>query len=205
LIDPAAIRWNESGLVPAIAADAATGEVLMLAWMNAEALERTETSGEAWIWSRSRGELWHKGATSGNTLSVVDAGLDCDGDTVLLRVRPAGPACHRGTPSCWDIPTGGATAALDGTLAQRRRQRPAGSYAVKLFDDEALRCKKVGEEATELVHAALRESDARVAEEAADLIFHIAALLHGRGLTLAGALRVLDARHGKAHRGNAPG
>ncbi len=95
------IRWDDRGLAPAVAQDANTGEVLMLAWMNAEALRRTQASGEAWFWSRSRGELWHKGATSGNVLRVVEIRVDCDLDTLLLRVHAAGPACHTGERSCF--------------------------------------------------------------------------------------------------------
>lgn len=188
------VRWNSDGLAPAIIVDAATGEVLLLAWMNAESLARTVESGETWFWSRSREALWHKGATSGNTQAVVTIGVDCDEDTLCIRVTPRGPACHRDTQTCWDVQTGGATAQLDETLRQRNAQRPVGSYAARLFSDENLRIKKVGEEAAEFIHAALTGSDERLAEEAADLIFHAAAVLHARGMSLADAMRVLERR-----------
>ncbi len=188
------VRWNSEGLAPAVVVDAATGEVLMLAWMNAESLARTLETCETWFWSRRRGELWHKGASSGNTQAVVTLGLDCDDDALCIRVRPRGPACHRDTPTCWDVPTGGAAALLDATLRRRKAELPEGSYSTRLLTDENLRIKKVGEEAAEFIHAALTGTDERAAEEAADLLFHVAAVLHARGLSLADALRVLDKR-----------
>lgn len=201
MIDVSRIRWNEAGLCPAVVVHAVTGEALMLGWMNAESLRRTEASGEAWFWSRSRAELWHKGATSGNTLAVESVALDCDDDALLVRAVPSGPTCHRGTPACWDGDTGGILAALDRTMQARRGAE--GSYTARLLADEALRVKKIGEESAELIHAALRRDDAALAEEAADLLYHLAAVLHGRGLSLASALAVLHARHGKPHRGQA--
>ncbi|MEN9787056.1 MAG: hypothetical protein RLZZ299_2320 [Pseudomonadota bacterium] len=196
---PPTLRWGPDGLAPAVVIDAATGEVLTLAYMNEASLARTRESGQTWFWSRSRGELWHKGATSGHTQRVVSLAADCDADAIVVRVVPEGPACHRGTRACWDSDSGGALVALDATLAQRRDALAAGSategsYSAKLLGNENLRMKKIGEEAVELVHAALTGPDARVAEEAADLIFHVAAVLHGRGLSLADALRVLQAR-----------
>jgi phosphoribosyl-ATP pyrophosphohydrolase/phosphoribosyl-AMP cyclohydrolase len=196
---PPTLRWGPDGLAPAVVLDAATGEVLTVAYMSAASLARTRETGETWFWSRSRAELWHKGATSGHTQRVVSLAADCDQDAIVVRVVPNGPACHRGTRGCWDADAGGALVALDATLSARREAlaagaAPEGSYSARLLAQENLRMKKIGEEAVELVHAALTGPDARVAEEAADLIFHAAAVLHARGLSLADALRVLEAR-----------
>ena len=161
---------------PAIVQDAATGRVLMLAWMNEEAERLTRETGEAWFWSRSRAELWHKGATSGNTLGVVELRDDCDGDALLLRVDPSGPACHTGSVSCF-------APELWRTVAGRAASRPDGSYTASLLDrGVAAPARKVGEEAVELTVAALDESDERVIEEAADLVYHLYVLLAARGL-----------------------
>jgi len=166
-------------LKAAIVQDADNGRVLMLAWMNAEAERRTRESGDAWFWSRSRQELWHKGETSGNTLSVVEVRDDCDGDALLVRVRPAGPACHTGSVSCF-------APELWRTIAERAQERPAGSYTTELLDAGVGACaRKVGEEAVELSIAALDESDERVIEEAADLVYHLYVLLAARSLDLA--------------------
>ena len=162
-------------LTPAIVQDAATGRVLMLAWMDAEALRLTRETGEAWFWSRSRGELWHKGATSGNTLAVEELRDDCDGDAILLRVRPAGPACHTGAESCF-------APWLWRRIKKREQERPEGSYVVSLLDDPALAARKVGEEGLEAALAGVGESDERLVEEIADLWFHSYALLAARGL-----------------------
>jgi phosphoribosyl-ATP pyrophosphohydrolase/phosphoribosyl-AMP cyclohydrolase len=196
---PEALRWSADGTIPCVVIDAATGEVLTLAYMNRDSLARTRETGETVFWSRSRGQLWHKGETSGNTQTVVSLAADCDGDAIIARVSPAGPACHRDTRSCWDSHAGGALVQLDDTLASRARalaegSPPEGSYAAKLLGNENLRLKKIGEEAVELVHATLTGPPERVAEEAADLIFHVAAVLHGRGLSLADAMRVLESR-----------
>src|SRR5579871_3980587 len=169
----------EGELRPAIVQDAASGRVLMLAWMDAEAERRTRESGEAWFWSRSREEYWRKGATSGNTLAVEEIREDCDGDAIVVRVRPNGPACHTGSLSCF-------APALWRTIAQRALERPEGSYTAKLLDEGVGACaQKVGEEAVELVRAALSQSDERVVEEAADLVYHLYVLLAARGLDLA--------------------
>jgi len=200
--DPA-IAFDDRGLVPCIVQDWRTGEILTLAYMNAEALERTRATGEMHFWSRSRGELWHKGATSGNTQKLHALRLDCDGDALLALVEPAGPACHTGERTCFhrgDVTT--RPAPPYETLPELQRTIDAraadgdtqASYTAKLLADPALAGAKVEEEAEEVVRAAREESDARVAEEAADVLYHLMVLLRGRGLRLADAERVLDAR-----------
>ena len=169
----------EGDLRAAVVQDAESGRVLMLAWMDAEAERRTRESGEAWFWSRSRQEYWHKGATSGNTMAVEELRDDCDGDALLLRVRPNGPACHTGSLSCF-------APALWRTIADRAQKRPEGSYTTKLLDDGTPACaQKVGEEAVEVVRAALVESDERLVEESADLVYHLYVLLASRGVDVA--------------------
>jgi phosphoribosyl-AMP cyclohydrolase / phosphoribosyl-ATP pyrophosphohydrolase len=166
-------------LRPAIVQDAETGRVLMLAWMDDEAERLTRETGEAWFWSRSRERLWRKGETSGNTLAVEELRDDCDGDALLMRVRPAGPACHTGSLSCF-------APSLWRTIAERAAERPAGSYTTELLEAGLGACaRKVGEEAVELTVAALDESDERVVEEAADLVYHLYVLLAARGLDVA--------------------
>ena len=162
-------------LTPAIVQDAGSGRVLMLAYMNADALERTRETGEAWFWSRSRGELWHKGATSGSTLAVEEIRDDCDGDAILLRVRPAGPACHTGSLSCF-------APWLWRRVAERATERPPGSYVVSLLDDPTQAARKVGEEGVEAALAGAGESDERLVSELADLWFHSYVMLAARGL-----------------------
>ena len=160
----------------AIVQDAATNRVLMLAWMNDEAERLTRETGEAWFWSRSRRELWHKGDTSGNTLAVEELRDDCDGDALLVRVRPNGPACHTNAVSCF-------APWLWRAVAERAKERPEGSYVAGLLDEGVAACaRKVGEEAVEVAVAALGESDERVVEEVADLWFHSYVLLAARGL-----------------------
>ncbi|TMB36238.1 MAG: bifunctional phosphoribosyl-AMP cyclohydrolase/phosphoribosyl-ATP diphosphatase HisIE, partial [Deltaproteobacteria bacterium] len=181
MIRPDELTYDERGLVPCIVQDAATGEVLMLAWQSRDALAQTLTTGKATFWSRSRNELWVKGATSGNTQEVRAARTDCDRDAVLVRVTPAGPACHTGARSCFfealgpDAPeaAGETLARLEQTLAARRTDPPAGSYTAKLYGDDNLRHKKIGEEATELVMASLRGDKTEIASEAADLLYHL--------------------------------
>jgi phosphoribosyl-ATP pyrophosphohydrolase/phosphoribosyl-AMP cyclohydrolase len=178
----------EGELRAAIVQEAASGRVLMLAWMDDEALRRTRESGEAWFWSRSRGEYWHKGATSGSTLAVEELRDDCDGDALLLRVTPAGPACHTGSLSCF-------APALWRTIMQRARERPPGSYTSSLLDDGVPAvARKVGEEAVEVVTAALAEGDERLVSEAADLVYHLYVLLAARGVDLAAVEDELAAR-----------
>ena len=175
-------------LRPAIVQDADDGRVLMLAWMDDEAERRTREQGEAWFWSRSRERLWRKGETSGNTLAVVELRDDCDGDALLVRVRPAGPTCHTGSISCF-------APDLWRTISQRSVDRPAGSYTTELLDAGVGACaRKVGEEAVELAVAALDEPDDRVLEEAADLVYHLYVLLAARGLDVAQLEDVLRAR-----------
>jgi phosphoribosyl-AMP cyclohydrolase / phosphoribosyl-ATP pyrophosphohydrolase len=180
-----------------------TGEVLTLAYMNAEALRRTRETGEIHFFSRSRQELWHKGATSGNTQAVRAIRYDCDGDALVALVAPAGPACHTGERTCFhrgelepDAPFQ-ALPALERTIADRAQSRPAGSYTASLLADPPRAGAKVQEEAEEVVRAAREESDERVAEEAADLIYHLAVLMRGRDLSLADAERVLDGRRAR--------
>jgi phosphoribosyl-ATP pyrophosphohydrolase/phosphoribosyl-AMP cyclohydrolase len=166
----------EGELRAAIVQDAGSGRVLMLAWMDAEAERRTRETGEAWFWSRSRNELWRKGATSGNTLAVEELRDDCDGDALLVRVRANGPACHTGSVSCF-------APWLWRTVAGRALERPEGSYVTSLLDEGvAASARKVGEEGVEVAVAALGESDQRVIEEVADLWFHSYVLLAARGL-----------------------
>jgi len=171
---------TQPDLVPAIVQDAESGRVLMLAWMDVEALRLTRETGEAWFWSRSRQELWRKGATSGNTLAVENWAVeelrdDCDGDAILLRVRPAGPTCHTGAVSCF-------APWLWRRIKERELERPAGSYVVSLLDDPKLAARKVGEEGLEAALAGAAESDERLIEEIADLWFHSYALLAARGV-----------------------
>jgi phosphoribosyl-ATP pyrophosphohydrolase/phosphoribosyl-AMP cyclohydrolase len=194
------VRFDDRGLVPVIVQDWRSGEVLTLAYANAEALERTRATGELHLWSRSRQELWHKGATSGNTQSVRALRLDCDGDAVLALVEPAGPACHTGERTCFhhgelEPPAPHeALPALERTLRARQVERPAGSYTVELLDDPPLVGAKVMEEAEEVARAAREESDGRVDEEAADLLYHLAVLLRSRDRDLAGPAAVLADR-----------
>jgi phosphoribosyl-AMP cyclohydrolase / phosphoribosyl-ATP pyrophosphohydrolase len=172
----------------AIVQDASSGRVLMLAWMNEDAERLTQETGEAWFWSRSRNELWHKGATSGNTLRVVELRDDCDGDALLVRVEPAGPACHTGSTTCF-------APDLWRTIKARAATRPNGSYTAELLaGGVAPSARKVGEEAVELAVAALDESDERVVEEAADLVYHLYVLLAARGLDVTQVEDVLRAR-----------
>jgi phosphoribosyl-ATP pyrophosphohydrolase/phosphoribosyl-AMP cyclohydrolase len=199
-VEDSEIAFDEHGLVPCIVQDWRTGEVLTLAYMNAEALRRTRESGEMHFYSRSRSEQWHKGETSGNTQALKAIRYDCDADALLALVEPAGPACHTGERSCFyrgDTAPGPpfeTLPILERTIAQRDAARPEGSYTAKLLDDPELAGAKVEEEAEEVVRAAREESDERLAEEAADVLYHVAVLLRGRGLTLADAERVIDGR-----------
>ncbi len=202
-IDLDKVKFDERGLVPAVIHDAQTREVLTLAFMNRDSLQRTLETNETWLWSRSRNELWHKGATSGNTQQVVDIKIDCDGDTLVVLVNPSGPACHTGARSCFAGSDEEASFSFSQTLDQlfslivhRQRERPDGSYTTYLFDkglDKIL--KKVGEEATETVVAAKNESDEALVAEASDLIYHLLVLLVARGISLDQIRDELIARH----------
>ena len=189
-IDLDDVKFDDHGLVPAIVQNAATREVLTLAYMNRESLARTIETQETWFWSRSRGELWHKGETSGNTQHVVSLTLDCDADAIVVLVDPSGPACHTGATSCFD--TGSNVTGIGSLLDQlhqliqtRERERPANSYTTYLFDeglDKIL--KKVGEESAETIIAAKNEDGGRLASEVSDLLYHLLVLLVARGVTL---------------------
>lgn len=177
------------GVVPVVAQDATTGRVLMVAWADREALRRTLESGEMWYRSRSRG-LWHKGETSGNVQRVVLLVADCDADTVLALVEPAGPACHTGSPSCF--PAGPVLPSLADLLRQRRDDDPAGSHTARLLGDRNLRLKKLGEETAELVAALAEEDGGRMVEEAADVVYHVLVACLAAGVepeAVLGALR----------------
>ena len=198
------IRYDEKGLVPVVAQDVNTGEILMLAYASEEALAKTVETGEAHYYSRSRGELWRKGATSGNTQKVVEVRLDCDGDALLYRVLPRGPACHTGEDSCFfttvmgpdgeALNLGYTLARLTETIAERHRKMPEGSYTAKLLERGlGYTAQKVGEEAVEVVVAALKGE--RLAEESADLLYHLLVLLEERGVDVGEVAKVLDERH----------
>ena len=184
------VKFDEHGLIPAIVQNAATREVLTLAYMNRESLAKTIETQQTWFWSRSRGELWHKGETSGNTQRVVSLTLDCDADAILVLVDPAGPACHSGATSCFE--TGANTTGIGSVLDQlyeliqsRERERPSNSYTTYLFDeglDKIL--KKLGEESAETIIAAKNEDQGRVVSEVADLMYHLLVLLVARGVSL---------------------
>ncbi len=193
------IAFDERGLVPCVVQDWRTGEVLTLAYMNAEALARTRETNEVHFWSRSRQELWRKGETSGNVLALRGIRYDCDADALLALVEPAGPACHTGERTCFyrgdmDAAPHEALPALDRVLAGRAAERPEGSYTAQLLADPPLIGAKVQEEAEEVARAAREEDDGRVAEEAADVLYHLAVLLRSRGLDLADAEGVLNGR-----------
>lgn len=200
------VRFGEDGLVPCVTQDSRSGEVLTLAWMNAESLRLTLETGEVHFFSRSRQEIWRKGETSGNTQRVVDLRLDCDEDAVLALVDPMGPACHTGERTCFfrrledgaaPGPTAGeALPELERTLAARASERPAGSYTVTLLENSELAAGKVMEEAEEVTRAVREESDERVAEEAADLLYHLAVLMKSREIGFDRAMEVLNGRRG---------
>lgn len=187
-IDPQVVKFDEQGLVPAIVQDARTREVLMLAYMNRDSLARTIETGETWFWSRSRNELWHKGETSGNTQQVVSLTSDCDNDAIVVLVNPAGPACHTGTRSCFDVEDGDFDVVLQNLyelIQSRERDRPSGSYTTYLFDkglDKIL--KKVGEESAETIIAAKNDDRKLFVAEVSDLVYHLLVLLVARGVNL---------------------
>ena len=202
------LRFDASGLLPVVAQDARTGNVLMLAWASREALERTAATGDAYYWSRSRQVLWCKGDTSGHSQRIVELRVDCDGDAVLYRVDQQGPACHTGTPTCFarhvtdagtsvpgDDPGGHLLTRLARIIADRQRERPAGSYTTSLFERGLPTIsQKVGEEAVETIVAAHAESGERLASEAADLLYHLLVLLQVREVPFDAVLAELAKR-----------
>ncbi|MNI41338.1 Phosphoribosyl-ATP pyrophosphatase [compost metagenome] len=221
------IRWNESGLLPAIVQDARSKEVLMFAYMNPESLQLSLESGQTWFWSRSRSELWHKGGTSGNTQAITSIHYDCDSDTLLVKVVPEGPACHTGENTCFyrELPLSAPTVAspaaeaagtdvprtdgerfavlaeLERVIAEREVERPEGAYTTYLFDkgvDKIL--KKVGEEASETIIAAKNKDNAELRLEVSDLIYHLLVLLQERKLPLDEIMDELSARHERPRR-----
>ena len=208
------ITFDDRGLVPVVAQDAGTGEVLMLAWANADALRLTRQTGRAHYWSRSRGALWIKGETSGHVQEVVDVRVDCDADAVLYRVRQTGPACHTGARSCFHRVADGSDgelaeapdprpmlSRLEAIVAERERARPEGSYTTYLFEqgiDKIL--KKVGEEAAETIIAAKNGDNAELRSEAADLLFHLMVLWRAQGLEADEVWGELEHRFGRAPR-----
>jgi phosphoribosyl-AMP cyclohydrolase / phosphoribosyl-ATP pyrophosphohydrolase len=211
------IEFDQRGLAPCVVQDFASGEVLMLAYVSSESLEMTLETGDLHFHSRSRDELWKKGESSGSFMHLRQLRYDCDGDALVAMVDPAGPACHTGQRSCFyrevlgsassrkDAPpapgepfpvTHEALPALERTLRSRAVERPDDSYTVKLLDDHALIGEKVEEEAEEVIRAAREESNERVAEEAADLLYHLSVLLVSRGVSQSAVMEVLNARSG---------
>ena len=216
---PDAVAWGEGGLVAGVVQDLADGRVLMVGWLDAEALAATLATGEVHFHSRSRARLWRKGESSGNVLRLRSLAIDCDGDALLLGVEPAGPTCHRGVRSCFDRDASPATGTSQGlawleflwaTIASRAAERPAGSYTRTLLDGGVdLAGRKVAEEATEVLLAAKNDETAELAGadrsvtghllagETADLVYHALVLLAERGLAPADVIAVLRDRHGR--------
>jgi len=196
-----AADWEKGGgLLPAVIQDAATGQVLMLGYMNREAAQTTIDSGKVTFYSRSKQRLWTKGETSGNTLGYVSAALDCDRDTILVQASPAGPACHTGARTCFtdDLPRGsGFLGQLDSLIRERRAEMPEGSYTTSLFKAGKARvAQKVGEEGVELALARMKDDRDEMANEAADLLYHLLVLLADADMSIEDAVAVLRARHG---------
>ena len=201
-INPDVPDWAKgNGLLPAIVQHWLSGEVLMLGYMNADALVQTQADGRVTFYSRSKQRLWMKGESSGNVLALKSIRLDCDADTLLIQAEPHGPTCHTGTSSCFgdsaDVrPPLGFLAELDALVTQRHAERPEGSYTTKLFDEGIRRiAQKVGEEGVETALAAVVQDDEALLGEAADLLFHLVVVLRARGLSLADAIAVLADRH----------
>lgn len=189
------MRFGDDGLVPVVAQSALSGEVLMVAYADRDALTRTRDTGDAHYHSRSRGALWRKGDTSGHTQRVVDVRVDCDGDAVLYLVQQTGPACHTGTPTCFGGRAAPLLARLADTIAERARTKPAGSYTARLLaDGPAAAARKVGEEAVETVVAAGSETPERLTSEVADLLYHVLVLLEAKQVPLDRVLEELERR-----------
>ncbi len=200
--DTSRLDWSKgNGLLPAIVQHWLSGEVLMLGYMNAEALAQTRSSSHVTFYSRSKQRLWTKGESSGHVLVLKSIRIDCDADTLLVQAEPHGPTCHLGTSSCFGDsaqvrPPLGFLAELDALVAQRHAERPDASYTTKLFDDGIRRiAQKVGEEGVETALAAVVQGDDELLGEAADLVFHLTVVLRARGLSLADVVRVLAERH----------
>ncbi len=212
------LKFDEHGLIPAIVQDAVSGRVLMLGWMNAESLQKTRETGDVWFYSRSRAELWHKGATSGHVLTLREMRSDCDEDCLLVRAEPAGPTCHTGRESCFfnRIPTAPVSDTLDtsdtfkspppagfldeleGIVQSRRQSTPDESYTAKLFAKGRHKiAQKVGEEGLETAMAGIAQDDDRLIDESADLLFHLLVLLNERKVSLRAVLKKLAERHNK--------
>ena len=193
------LDWAKGdGLLPVIVQDAANLRVLMLGYMNAEALATTRASGFVTFYSRGKQRLWKKGETSGHVLELVSVEADCDNDTLLVLANPQGPTCHLQRASCFPEAPGDFLADLDALIAQRQRERPAGSYTTGLFEGGVRRiAQKVGEEGVETALAAVAQDDQALLGETADLLFHLSVLLRVRGLSLHDAVRVLEQRHRK--------
>ena len=192
------------GLVPAIVQDADSGAVLMLGYMNREALEQTLARGRAVFYSRSKQRLWEKGETTGHTLDVVEVVADCDHDTVLVTARPRGPACHNGTRTCFGdqprtrVATIAFLARLEGVIAQRAEEKPEASYTARLLEKGISRvAQKVGEEGVEVALAGVKDGEQKVVEESADLVFHLMVLLRARGIPFGAVVSELEGRHQK--------
>ena len=201
MLDPDQLNFTKGdGLLPVVVQDAATLQVLVLAWMNPESLAETLDSGEVTFWSRSRQARWRKGDTSGNRLRVVEVLADCDADSLLVTAEPLGPACHEGLTSCFgdqDAPGLGRFARLEHTIAGRQTADPVSSYTARLLSEGPIRCaQKVGEEGVETALAGAVGTDAQLREEAADLLFHLLVLLRSRGLRLGLVLEALRLRAG---------
>jgi phosphoribosyl-AMP cyclohydrolase / phosphoribosyl-ATP pyrophosphohydrolase len=198
------LDWDKgNGLLPAVVQDAGNGAVLMLGYMNRDALAATQASGRVTFWSRSKGRLWTKGETSGHFLELKHIAADCDGDTLLVLAEPKGPACHRGTPTCWGEsppqPAGQGIAflgILEQVITERIATRPAGSYTAKLLGEGTRRiAQKVGEEGLELALAGVAQSDTEIIGEAADLLYHTLLLLRVKNLSLSQVVAELESRH----------
>lgn len=198
------LKYDKDGLVPVIIQDSETKQVLTLAYANAEALEKTMANGETWLYSRSRQELWHKGATSGNTQKVTSVHVDCDGDAVIYKVVPNGPACHTGEQSCFNETiygesrhsAGDILEELKGLIRNRQKEMPEGAYTTYLFEEGVDKiCKKVGEEAAEVIIAAKNRDAVELSMETADLFYHVIVLLQEQGVDLDQVMNVLKERH----------